>query len=232
MMTNKHEIETVCHPEVEYTGWLRWFHWIRFFCIAALTVTGFYLAYVFVAPEVSAEPVLFLNAKMRMWHQILGFVLIGVTIFKVYLFFFDRDPVSKLEMASLKDAVSPRCWIAQIKYYLFLGPHPELKGVYNPLQFATYFAFYIILALLCLTGLILYVHVYHEGLGGLLYEPMRWFEVMFGGLANVREIHHILMWVVLIFVPVHVYMVIFNSIKGKDGALDAIVSGLKFKRKH
>ena len=36
------------------------------------------------------------------------------------------------------------------------------------------------------------------------------------------------MWVVLIFVPVHIYMAIFNAVKGRDGALDAIISGYKF----
>ena len=49
-----------------------------------------------------------------------------------------------------------------------------------------------------------------------------------GGLADVRTYHRILMWVILIFVPVHIYMAFFNAIKGKDGAIDAIVSGYKF----
>ena len=81
-----------------------------------------------------------------------------------------------------------------------------------------------------LTGLILYVHVYHEGLGGLLYNALRPFEVMFGGLAEVRTYHRILMWVVIIFLPVHIYMAVFNSIKGRDGSLDAIFSGYKYIR--
>ncbi|MDR1975641.1 MAG: Ni/Fe-hydrogenase, b-type cytochrome subunit [Campylobacteraceae bacterium] len=218
--------------EAEYTASTRWVHWIRFFSIIALTVTGFYIAYVFVAPEVSSEPTLFLQAKMRMVHEIFGFILIAITIYKTYIFFFDKSKVEKLEIVSAKDFVSPKAWIAQIKYYLFLGEHPRLKGVYNPLQFAAYVMLYLMVALLSLTGLILYVHIYHDGLGGALYPIMRWFEALMGGLANVRVIHHIAMWVVLIFVPVHIYMVIFNSIKGKEGALDAVVSGLKFKRKN
>jgi Ni/Fe-hydrogenase 1 B-type cytochrome subunit len=223
--------EIIREVETEYTSGTRWVHWLRFVSIIALSVTGFYIAYVFVSPEISNEPVLFLQAKMRMWHEIFGFLLIAVTLIKIYLFFFDRSRVQKLEIVSFKDVLSLKVWIAQIKYYLFLGEHPKLHGVYNPLQFATYAFFYIVLVLLCLTGLILYVHVYHEGLGGLLYPIMRPFEALFGGLANVRIIHHIGMWVIFLFVPVHVYMVIFNSIKGKEGALDAVVSGLKFKHK-
>ncbi|MDR0761874.1 MAG: Ni/Fe-hydrogenase, b-type cytochrome subunit [Campylobacteraceae bacterium] len=223
--------EFVREAETEYTSGTRWVHWLRFVSIVALSITGFYIAYVFVAPEISNEPVLFLHAKMRMWHQIFGFLLIAITIYKIYLFFFDKNKVQRLEIISYKDVFDLKVWIAQIKYYLFLGEHPKLHGVYNPLQFVTYAFFYVVLILLCLSGLILYVHVYHEGLGGALYPLMRWFEELFGGLANVRTIHHIAMWVVFIFVPVHIYMVIFNSIKGKEGALDAVVSGLKFKHK-
>ena len=76
-----------------------------------------------------------------------------------------------------------------------------------------------------LTGLILYTHTYHEGLGGLLYHILRPLEAAMGGLADVRTYHRILMWVIMIFVPVHIYMAIFNAVKGKDGAMDAIISG-------
>ncbi|MDR0407587.1 MAG: Ni/Fe-hydrogenase, b-type cytochrome subunit [Campylobacteraceae bacterium] len=217
--------------EVEYTSSTRWVHWIRFFSIIALTITGFYIAYVFAAPKISSEPTLFLHAKMRMVHEIFGFLLIAITIYKTYIFFFDKSRVEKLEINSAKDAINIKIWIAQIKYYLFLGEHPKLQGAYNPLQFAAYVLLYVMIVLLSLTGLILYAHIYHDGFGGIIYSAMRWFEVLFGGLANVRMIHHIAMWVVLIFVPVHVYMVIFNSIKGKEGALDSVISGLKFKRK-
>lgn len=210
----------------EFSVGLRLTHWLRAVSIAFLVVSGFYLAYVFVAPAVNPEPTNFMNAKWRAAHQIAGFVLIACFIFKFYLFVIDKE--SRKEVISFSDAINPKIWLAQIKYYLFLGPHPHLKGVYNPLQFVAYAFFYVVLFLICLTGLILYVHVYHDGLGGLLYAPMRAIESMMGGLATVRLVHHICMWIIMIFVPVHVYMVIFNAIKGKDGAADAIVSGYKY----
>ncbi|MDR1911744.1 MAG: Ni/Fe-hydrogenase, b-type cytochrome subunit [Helicobacteraceae bacterium] len=226
------EIAEIREVEIEFSGVTRALHWIRAASIVALTITGFYIASVFAAPAVSSEPNLFLNARMRMWHEIFGFALIALTIFKIYYFFVSSDKAEKLERGSLKDALSPKIWIAQIKYYLLIGKHPHLRGAYNPLQFVTYSALYVAFLLLCLTGLIMYVHVYHEGLGGALYAAMRPIEVLFGGLANVRVIHHILMWVVLIFLPIHIYMVVFNSIRGKEGALDSILSGIKFKKKH
>lgn len=218
--------ETNHQAHYEFSIGYRLTHWIRFFAITILTISGFYIAYVGVSPEITNEPVLFMNAKWRAVHMVAAFVLIAVLFYKTYLFIFDK--LSRKELVSFYDFLSPKIWIAQIKYYLFLGPHPHVKGTYNPLQFASYFFFYVVVFMICLTGMVLYAHVYHEGLGGLFYEPMRVVEVWMGGLANVREIHHICMWIILIFVVAHVYMAVFNAIKGKNGAMDAIISGYKF----
>lgn len=216
--------------EMEFTPAYRWQHWIRAVAILILTFTGFYIAYPFVAPAVSSEPNNFLYALMRSWHIIFGFVMIGVVILKVYLTLVGR--AYKHERASLGDTLKPKVWIAQIKYYLFMGKHPHLKGVYNPLQTMAYAGLYVTFFALIVTGLVLYVHVYHEGLGALLYEPMRFFEVLMGGMANVRQIHHIAMWVVIIVVVIHIYMAIFNAVFGKNGSMDAIFSGMKWHKKH
>ena len=213
--------------EYEFSIGLRLTHWIRAIAIVILVITGFYLAYVFIAPEISSEPNLFLQAKIRFVHLVAGFVLMAAMLYKSYLFLFDKH--SRKELVSIKDFINPRVWIEQIKFYLFLGEHPHLHGVYNPLQFVAYLGFYIVLALICLTGLVLHVHMYHGGLGGMIYDLMRPIEAMMGGLSEVRTIHHISMNIIILFIPVHVYMAVFNAVKGQDGAMDAIISGYKFK---
>ena len=226
--------ETEHHDEIEkvleFSALYRWQHWIRALTITVLTITGFYIAYPVVAPAVSAEPDNFLYALFRSWHQIFGFLLIGTIIFKTYLFLTAQE--HKMERDSLPDLFDIKVWLQQIGYYLFMTKHPKLKGVYNPVQFAAYIFFYILMFVLIITGLVLYVHVYHEGLGGALYDIMRWFEVLMGGLANTREIHHIATWGVIIFILAHVYMAIFNAVFGEEGAMDAIFSGLKWHKKH
>ncbi|MDR1451655.1 MAG: Ni/Fe-hydrogenase, b-type cytochrome subunit [Helicobacteraceae bacterium] len=226
------EIVELREAELEFSAVTRALHWIRFVAIVALTITGFCIASVFIAPSISGEPNLFLNARIRMWHEIFGFVLIAVTLFKTYYFFASKNKAEKLERGSFSDALSLKTWLAQLKYYLLIGKHPRLKGAYNPLQFVAYYGLYVVFFLLCLTGLILYAHNYHDGFGGVIYGAMRPFEALMGGLASVRMIHHILTWVILIFVPVHIYMVVFNALRGKEGALDSILSGIKFRKKH
>lgn len=213
----------------EFSSWLRITHWVRALAIVILTGTGFYIAVPFIAPALNGgEPTNFLNALMRSWHIIFGFVLIAVTLGKFYLFFFDKQ--SKVERVSFWDFINPKVWIGQIKYYLLIGKHPHGKGVYNPLQFVAYVGLYAAVIVISLTGLILYVHVFHEGIGGALYDVLRPVEVMMGGLAMVREIHHIAMWVFILFLPVHVYMAVFNSIYGQTGAMDSIFSGFRWNK--
>ncbi len=128
--------------------------------------------------------------------------------------------------------MSLKNWLSQIGYYLLLTKHPKLSGAYNVIQLLAYFVFYIAITGLIITGLILYVHSFHIGIGGMLYDIMREFEVMLGGLAAVRELHHLLMWGVIFFVVGHVYMVVFNAVHGKEGTVDSIFSGYRWKRKH
>ena len=211
----------------EFSLWLRLTHWTRAITIIVLTASGFYIAVPVLSPALNAgEPTNFLNALFISWHIIFGFVLICVTLGKFYLFFFDKE--SKCERASFKDFISPKIWIQQVKYYMLIDKHPNGKGVYNPLQFIAYIAVYISLIVISITGLIMYVHAFHEGLGGLLYSYMRPLELMLGGLAMVREIHHIVMWVFIIFLPVHIYLAVFNSVYGKSGAMDSIFSGYRW----
>ncbi|MBZ7929522.1 Ni/Fe-hydrogenase, b-type cytochrome subunit [Campylobacter molothri] len=224
-MSNKEE-KLQRKAEYEFSIGLRLTHWIRAIAIVILIGTGYYISYVFQSPMSSFEPVNFMQAKYRLVHQAIGFVLIACIIFKFYLFFCDK--ISHKERVSILDLFSVKLWIRQIKFYIFLGKHPHLRGVYNPLQFVTYFLFYLVMLGIILTGLILYTHSYHEGLGGILYDLLKPIEAKLGGLAEVRIYHRILMWVVMIFIPIHVYMAIFNAVKGKNGAMDAIFSGYKY----
>jgi len=227
-MTNKKK-NVPENMEYEFSIGLRLTHWFRVLAIFVLTITGFYLAYAFMAPSVSNEPTLFMQAKWRFVHLVFGVALIAATIFKAYLFIFDYH--SRKELVSFVDMVDPKVWIGIIKYYLFLGEHPKLRGVYNPLQFLAYICFYLVLFVICLTGMILYAHVYHEGIGALsmMFRPI---EAMLGGLNEVRTIHHWCMIIILLFIPGHVYMVLFHSIKSKSGTLDSMISGYKLKKEH
>ena len=211
------------HPDFVYSSSNRILHWIRALVITGLIITGFYIADPFLASKGSTDKLLF--AEWAKWHYIFGFILVSAGMLRIYLFFFGKD--SKGELRSLKDVFSIRSWIIQLKSYFFIGELRK-KGIYGPLQFLTYFAITVLVIVASVTGLILYVHVYHQGVGGWLYDPMRAIEAWMGGLATVRYIHHITMWGYLIFIPIHIYLVIWSAIRFKHGALDVMFTGYDY----
>jgi len=158
-----HENKNLMEREKEFSASYRWQHWIRAFSIVALIFTGFYIADPFLTPEPNSEPTNYQQALMRGWHEIIGWVLVAVFFFKTYLFLFTREHRGELE--SIKDLLDPKVWVQQIGYYLLITKHPKLKGVYNPVQFVAYVGFYIMLFGIIITGLVLYVHTTHLGLG-------------------------------------------------------------------
>ncbi len=212
---------------MEFSPFFRWHHWIRFFAINFLIVSGFYISYPFLTPEVDSNPTGFLYAQGRTFHEIAGFILISMFIGKIYYFFFVKS--DREEMNSFKDLFSIKKWMKQIGYYLFIGKHPILSGAYNVIQLFAYIGLYIMLLFLILTGLILYMYDFHNSFLSVLNTPLTSLEVMLGGLASVREIHHILTWGVIIFIIAHVYMSVFNAVYGKEGTIDSIVSGYKWE---
>ena len=214
------------YPDFVYSSANRILHWIRVVVITGLTITGFYIAKPFLSPAGSSDKLLF--AEWAFWHYLFGFILVAAGLLRIYLFFFGKD--SNGELRSLKDVFSLQSWATQLKSYFFVG-ELQKKGLYGPLQFITYFVITVLVIVASITGLVLYVHVYHQGIGGFLYEPMRVVEVWMGGLANVRLIHHITMWGFLIFIPIHVYLVIWSAIRFKHGALDVMFTGYDYHLK-
>jgi Ni/Fe-hydrogenase 1 B-type cytochrome subunit len=222
----KIEKYTSDHPEFVYSSSNRILHWIRALVITGLIITGFYIADPFLSSGGSSDKLLF--AEWSMWHFILGFILISSGLLRIYLFFFGKD--SDGELRSLRDVFSVKSWIRQLKSYFFIGELRK-KGLYGPLQFLTYTMIMVLVIVASVTGLILYVHVYHQGVGGLLYESMRTVEAWMGGLAMVRYIHHITMWGYLIFIPIHIYLVVWSAIRFKHGALDVMFTGYDYHLK-
>ena len=53
---------------------------------------------------------------------------------------------------------------------------------------------------------------------------------LLGGMQIVRFIHHVLTWVFLIFIPVHVYLAIRAELLEHSGTISSIVSGGRFVR--
>ncbi|ADN75301.1 Ni/Fe-hydrogenase, b-type cytochrome subunit [Ferrimonas balearica DSM 9799] len=202
-----------------FTPAIRIMHWLRALSIVALVITGFYIAWPFLTPYGGTDNLQ--QGWVRAGHLLFGFVLVGITLARAYLYFFSRSDV---ERRSFRDVVSLDSWKRQLRSYLWKGKLDK-AGVYGPLQYVTYLGLTLVMVFMCLSGLAMHAHVYHDGFGGALYPFAEWFVGIMGGMAPVREWHHILTWAFMIFVVIHVYMAVWSGIRFKQNSVDAIVSG-------
>jgi Ni/Fe-hydrogenase 1 B-type cytochrome subunit len=84
-----------------------------------------------------------------------------------------------------------------IAHYLHLGPMPELKKKYNPLQMITYSGAFLFIIFQIISGFAL---LYPEGWFG-------WFNYgLFNNEIEARLAHYIVTWVFLLFLMIHVYL--------------------------
>jgi Ni,Fe-hydrogenase I cytochrome b subunit len=57
-----------------------------------------------------------------------------------------------------------------------------------------------------------------------------WQTLFLGGVPVVRFIHHLMTWVFLIFIPIHVYLALRTDVMERSGTLSSIFSGGKWLR--
>ncbi|MDA8234221.1 MAG: Ni/Fe-hydrogenase, b-type cytochrome subunit [Clostridia bacterium] len=165
----------------------RLYHWVNLISMAVLIITGFYIN----KPYTDG-----LMNGMRYLHFLAMFIIIANLTVRIYYAF-----VGKYKDAG-DFAMRSKDWqnlLPTVKYYLFLGPHPD-NGKYNPMQKLMYLFYLPLLLLQGFTGLIMY----RPELFDSLIKAM-------GGLASVRGYHYVLMWVFIAYIIVHVYMVLTEA---------------------
>jgi len=203
---------------------VRLVHWLLFFSIVILAATGYYLGNPFISVPGPAREHL-LMASVRVVHLYASIVFTLSALVRVYWAFAgnsyarwpDFVPVSMRRLQNFKKS---------LLFYTFLSREPDEYLGHNAVAALTYLLIFVVYFIMIATGLALYI-VYAP-----LNSPMRVFTFLipiFHGLQDARLIHHIGMWVILVFAVVHVYFVVLYSIVEHIGIFDSIFSGFKFQ---
>lgn len=70
-----------------------------------------------------------------------------------------------------------------------------------------------------------------------MYEPRHWFFRWFMflnywiGNANVRLLHTLGMWIILLFVPAHIYLSVLSGNVDREGTISSMISGGRWLRR-
>ncbi len=201
---------------------IRIYHWVNVILIAVLVITGLFIGNpIFTRPGEAYA--VFILGKVRLWHSLAAWLFIANFIFRTYWYFAGN------EHAQFKPW-RKGFWsegIEAIKYYLFMKKDHTAHLGHNVVAQLTYFfliwggSFFMIFSGLALQGEM------HQG--GLQETIAGWMIPLFGGGSYaLRSFHHLVTWLFIIFVVVHLYLVFRQDILDNDGTVSSIFTGHKF----
>ena len=198
-------------------------HWVLFFSILVLSATGYYISNPFISVPGAAKDH-FVMGTVRAVHFYAAIVFALAVLVRIYWFFAGNSYARLTELIPLSRRRLRSVWKTFL-YYSFIRHDPDDYAGHNELAGASYAMIFGIYLIMIATGLALYTVDVSVG------SPFKVFDFLiplFGGLQYARLIHHIGMWLVLIFAVVHIYFVFLSSVIEHIGTFDSIFSGYKF----
>jgi Ni/Fe-hydrogenase 1 B-type cytochrome subunit len=207
---------------------VRLVHWVLFFSIIVLCGTGFYIGHPFISVPGEAK-YHFVMGTVRAIHLYAAIVFAVAVLFRIYWMFAGNRYARLTELIPLS-ARRLRSFWQTFLYYCLLRRHPDTYPGHDALAGAAYGFIFALYLLIVATGLALYTV---DAAPGSVFQAFGFLVPLFDGLQMARLIHHVAMWVVLVFIIVHVYSVVLWSFIEDSGEIDSIFTGYKFlpKRK-
>ncbi|MDE4914711.1 Ni/Fe-hydrogenase, b-type cytochrome subunit [Methylobacterium sp. 092160098-2] len=208
-----------------YEAPVRLWHWINALSITVLAVTGYLIGSPLptLSGEASAH---YLMGTIRFLHFSAGYIFAVGFIFRIYWAFVGNHHARQLFILPFwRRAFWAGLW-GEAKWYLFLERRPKKYVGHNPLaQFAMFFAIGLGSLFMIVTGFALY----SEGAGPGSWQDhlFGWVIPLMGGSMNVHTFHHLGMWVILLFVMVHVYAAVREDIMSRQSIVSTMISGVR-----
>jgi Ni/Fe-hydrogenase 1 B-type cytochrome subunit len=212
---------------VRYYVWelpVRLVHWIIFFTITVLSVTGYYIHSPYLIAHGSGAYVM---GTMRAIHLSAGFIFLAALLLRLYWFFAGNQfarwraflPLTGTQRKNLKET---------IRYYALLRYSPPLTIGHNMLAAPVYALIYVLCAVEGVTGLVMY--------NAQLKVPILSFFIGWiprvVNIQTLRSIHYFLMFAFWAFLVHHLYSAILTAMHERDGLMDSIFTGNKSVSSH
>ena len=203
---------------------VRFYHWINMTCIIVLCITGYLIGNPIIGPNVSEASFSFLFGTIRFIHFVAAFVFFFNFVVRIYWGFVGNKysrwynflPLTKKQWRDI------RC---VLKVDIFQVVHRKLNDIgHNSLASFTYFITFLAFVLQSLTGFGMYAAMSDSWFPKLF----KWIVPMLGGDLPTRNLHHILMWIFILFAIVHVYLVFYHDYIERRGVTSSMIGGWKF----
>ncbi|THK33746.1 Ni/Fe-hydrogenase, b-type cytochrome subunit [Ensifer sp. MPMI2T] len=212
-----------CQNVYVYEAPVRIWHWVSVFLILTLALTGYLIGSPLssVPGEASAN---FLMGYIRLLHFAAGQVLSVFLILRVYWAFVGNVHARQIFYVPFWSGRFWKEWLDEVRWYTFLAFQPKKYVGHNPLaQFTMFPMFTLPLFLMVITGFALY----SEGAGrdNWGYALFGWVFSIWPNSQDIHTFHHLGMWVILVFVMVHIYVAVREDIMSRQSIISSIISG-------
>ncbi|MFN7928874.1 MAG: Ni/Fe-hydrogenase, b-type cytochrome subunit [Blastocatellia bacterium] len=205
---------------------VRIFHWANAVCITVLAATGYLIGNpqaVFNASEAYQQ---YWFGTARFLHFAAGFVFFFNFLGRIYWAFAGNHyarwnqylPLHPKQWRGLLEVLQVDIFMLKLRRALELG--------HNALAATSYFLLFLLSLFQIMTGFALYADMSSSWIP----KMFKWVTPLLGGDQAMRQWHHLAMWVTIVFVIVHLYIVLYHEYVEARGTAASIVSGWKFRR--
>ena len=207
----------------------RIWHWIQFLAILVLFITGLYIGNPFFIGSTGWEAtdayahVLSMDL-IRFIHFASGYILLFAFLYRIFLLFTKKSHFW---------LIIPKFWrwwfwrgIFEVILFYALIKKSHIPLVRNPLARTAYLFVLLLIFFEIWTGFAMYGLSDPNGFWAKFVS--NWTLSIFGSEYELHFWHHVVAWIIAIFVIVHIYMVFFNDFIAKEGELSSMTAGVKF----
>jgi len=227
MTTLSHEFKRVFVWEVP----VRIFHWINVLSIVALIGTGILIGdppALMSGTEATNQYWFGIN---RFIHFVAAYLFTLNAIYRVFWSFIGNKyanwkvffPFTKKGLIKIKEVLVTDILLINPKKYDF----SRHSVGHNPLAAVSYTIFFLLVIIQILTGF----GLYSDMATWWFPKLFTWVVPLLGGDASARLIHHIVMWLIIMFSVIHIYLVFFHDWLDGRGETSSMIGGFKFVRK-
>lgn len=206
-----------------YEAPVRLWHWLNAMCITLLAVTGYLIANPLPSMPGEASDY-FVMGYIRYVHFAAAYIFTIAFIGRIYWAFVGNEYAREIFKFPIHKASYWKELLHEARWYAFIEKEPKKYIGHNPL--ATVFMVCIIVVggmVMVLTGFALYAE--QSGPGSWQDAIFGWLIPLLGQSQDVRTWHHWGLWIITIFVMLHVYAAIREDIMSRQSLVSTMISG-------
>lgn len=208
-----------------YEAPVRLWHWINFFAIVALCVTGYLIGSPL--PSVSSGEASdhYVMGYIRFVHFAAAYIFIIGFVFRAYWAIVGNSHSKEIYTPRIFSGVFWRDVWHEIKWYGFMEKEPKKYTGHNPLAIISMHIMFVWGSIfMIISGLALY----GEGAGMSSWQYTffsSWFIPLMGQSQDVHTWHHLVMWLLIVFAIIHIYVAVREDIMSRQSIISSMISG-------